>query len=568
MSAVSDHIQLMKSSETTYEPRFEKREWLYINDTTTQYDQGTSIIETTSLSNNSKFLDYNAGYLSVPILITLTAGSATTAGLANPLDPATPLPYSKSLGFKQSFLSMINSITVDLNGQSMVQQNQLIDIYNHFRLLTNESWTTQNRWSTIGFYPDLVSVAGFDTSNNKYAPANTTANNADTNEGLTERLNYINLDEDGFSLDGSITSLVSSLIPKEEIAKLYLSHISNKKAGVSTVGSEKSPVVQYSVKATIMLKDIHPLFEVMPISKSLNFKIQVFWNNSAITATHDGTEWTAQSAQYRAYNGTVPLMLNNFASGFNNSSAGTLRTSVYVGDTCHDSIQGNITAGLSTGAVGKQVELWVPAYQMLPEIEDDYNNNHVKFLTFNDYYQFSLKGVASGESFNHLVSNSISNLKSILIVPLLSTVNNTKTVNDVTINFGLNNNVNVFDDGLPQSFAHINNFNVLVGGSNVLHQDSRYTYQQFNNEFFNEFGINGNQSPGIGSSLIDFKSWIKKPFYYVNCSRVPKEQQKAYRSLQIKGTNSSALTVDYLIYAIYEKNFQLDVISGAIEKID
>ena len=235
MSAVSDHVQLNKSGETKYISIFEKREWLQLNDTTTQYDQGTSIIETTSLSNNSKFLDYNAAYLSVPIIITLTAGSATTAGLANPLDPATPLPYSKSLGFKQSFLSMINSITVDLNGQSMVQQNQLIDIYNHFRLLTNESWTTQNRWSTIGFYPDLVSVAGFDTSNNKYAPANTTANNADTNEGLTERLNYINLDEDGFSLDESITSLVSSLIPKEEIAKLYLSHISNKKAGVSTV---------------------------------------------------------------------------------------------------------------------------------------------------------------------------------------------------------------------------------------------------------------------------------------------------------------------------------------------
>ena len=152
-----------------------------------------------------------------------------------------------------------------------------------------------------------------------------------------------------------------------------------------------------------------------------------------------------------------------------------------------------------------------------------------------------------------MVSNGISNLKSCLIVPLLNS---------------LNNNVNVFDDGLPQSFAHINNFDVLVDGSNVLHQDSRYGYQQFNNEFFNEFGINGNQSPGIGSSLIDFKSWIKKPFYYVNCSRVPKDQQNAYRSLQIKGTNVSALKMDYYIFAIYEKNLILDVISGSLDKID
>jgi hypothetical protein len=81
MSAVSDHIQLMKSSELKYDSVFNKLECLYINDTTTQYDQGTSIIETTSLSNNYKFLDYDAAYLSVPILITLTNNGATTAGL-------------------------------------------------------------------------------------------------------------------------------------------------------------------------------------------------------------------------------------------------------------------------------------------------------------------------------------------------------------------------------------------------------------------------------------------------------------------------------------------------------
>jgi hypothetical protein len=542
-------VQLSKSNETKYDSVFNKREWLYINDTTTQYDQGTSIIETTSLSNNSKFLDYNAAYLSVPILITLTNNSATTAGLSA---PSGDLPYNQSLGFKQSFLSMINSITVDLNGQSMVQQNQLIDIYNNFRLLTSESWTSQNRWSTIGFYPDLVSEAGYASANNKYAPANTTANNADDNQGLIQRISYINLDMTEFSLDEVDTSLVSNLINASEIKKLYLSHISNITDGVGVVSS---PLVQYSVKATIMLKDIHPLFEVMPISKSLNFKIQVFWNNSAFTATHTGAVWSAQSAQYRAYNGTIPLMLNNFTSGFTASTAGTIRASVYVGDTCHDSTQKNITIAstLPVGAVGKQVELWIPAYQMLEDIELNYAESHMKTITFNDYYQFSLKGVGSGESFNHLVSNGISNLKSCLIVPLLNS---------------LNNNVNVFDDGLPQSFAHINNFNVMVGGSNVLHQDSRYGYQQFNNEFFNEFGINGNQSPGIGSGLIDFKSWIKKPFYYVNCSRVPKEQQKAYRSLQIKGTNSSALTMDYYIFAIYEKNFSLDVVSGNLERID
>jgi len=544
MSAVSDHIQLMKSQEKKYDSVFNKREWLYINDTVSQYDQGTSIIETTSLSNNSKFLDYNSAYLSVPLLITLTSNDASPSGVT------TGMPYNKAVSFKQSFLSMINSITVDLNGQSMIQQNQLIDVYNHFRLLTSESWTSQNRWSTIGFYPDVSEAGGFSSANSKFAPANRTSNNSDLNKGLTERLKYV-LDDTGETLEGVASSALSNLISKSELAMLYISHISNVSAGTAADATNnivgKSAAIQYSVKATIMLKDIHPLFEVMPISKSLNFKIQIFWNNSVATATHNATNWTDQNSQYRSYNGTLPLMLNNITDGFNGAGAGTLRASVYVGDTCYDSQQKSVTnSGLESGKVGKQVELHVQAVQMLPDIDVNYAQNHLRDVSYYDYYQFTLKNIAAGDSFNHLVSNGISNLKSVLIIPLLNS---------------LNNNVNIFDDGQPQLLSHINNFNVLVGGTNVLMQDSRYTYQSFNNEFFNEFGVNGNQSPGLGSSLIDFKSCLKKPYYYVNCSRVPMEQQNAYRSLQIKGTNSSALRMDYLIFAIYEKNFQLDYLN-------
>jgi hypothetical protein len=72
---------------------------------------------------------------------------------------------------------MINSITVYLNGQPMVQQNQLIDMYNHFHLLTSESWNTQNRRSSIVFYPDVAESAGFSSADNIYAPAGQSANN-------------------------------------------------------------------------------------------------------------------------------------------------------------------------------------------------------------------------------------------------------------------------------------------------------------------------------------------------------------------------------------------------------
>jgi hypothetical protein len=139
-------------------------------------------------------------------------------------------------------------------------------MYNHFRLLTSESWNTQNRWSSIGFYPDVAESAGFSSADSIYTPAGQSANNDTLNLGLMERFEYV-LDDAGETFSGVATSPLSNLIRKTELAKLYVSHVSNLTTG--TAGT-KSPVVQYSVKATIMLKDIHLLFEVMPISKPHN----------------------------------------------------------------------------------------------------------------------------------------------------------------------------------------------------------------------------------------------------------------------------------------------------------
>ena len=228
-----------------------------------------------------------------------------------------------------------------------------------FHISLSERWTSQNRWSTIGFYPDVSDAGGFSTANSKFAPANRTSNNSNLNEGLTERLKYV-LDDTGATLDGVVSSALGNLIDKGELAMLYISHTSNVSAGTAADATNnivgKSAVIQNSVKATIMLKDIHPLFEVMPISKSLNFKIQIFWNNSVATATHNATEWTAQISQYRSYNGTLPLMLNNITDGFQGAGGGTLRATVYVGETCYDSQQKSVTnSGLE---VEKLVNKW------------------------------------------------------------------------------------------------------------------------------------------------------------------------------------------------------------------
>ena len=135
--SITDHITLLRSKETPYETLFENQSWLYINDINTSYENSTSVIETSSLSNSGKYACYNKAYLSVPLLVTLTADNVEATGV--------------KVAIKQSFLSLVNSLTVDLNGTNIIQQNNLIDVVNHFQVLTTESASTKPRWATIGF---------------------------------------------------------------------------------------------------------------------------------------------------------------------------------------------------------------------------------------------------------------------------------------------------------------------------------------------------------------------------------------------------------------------------------
>lgn len=476
--SVGDHVQMLKSKEMgSYDTIYEKRDWLYINDTNQSYEQSTSVIETASLSNSGKYVDYNKGYLSVPLLITLT-------GAFDDFDVA----------IKQSFLSMVNSITVDLNGTNLVQQNNLIDIVNHFKLLTTESEVTSHRWASIGF-----------------------AKTQDVGSS------YLQLGELG-----------TDVLDKTELSKLHQSHVSK----------NETDVAQISVRAIIMLKDLHPVFASMPIAKGLNFKIQIFWNSTSCEFATDGAGVKTFRNTYKAYNGSNPLWCNpGVISGANAKSV----VSVYVGDKCYNSEQDAVA---SKGAVGTQVQLWLPAVQMRESIEQDYlSSNAMKMVKYMDYYQYTINGVQAGETFNKLVSNGVSNLKAVLVVPMSATGRQHQSP---------------LDDGRPQPYGHINNFQVLVGGSNVLGNDMRYSFHAFLQEFINSHGVNGNESPGVGSGLIGFRDWFQRPYYFVDCSRVPEEVSKAYRSLQITGTNVTKLAVDYLVYAFYERSFELNTVSGEI----
>ena len=85
-----------------------------------------------------------------------------------------------------------------------------------------------------------------------------------------------------FDLGGDVTSQTAqTILLQSELQKL---HQSNKSADTATV-------TQYSARAIIYLKDLHPLFQSIPISKALNFKIQIYWNSCLTSLNRGGNYW-------------------------------------------------------------------------------------------------------------------------------------------------------------------------------------------------------------------------------------------------------------------------------------
>ena len=129
------------------------------------------------------------------------------------------------------------------------------------------------------------------------------------------------------------------MISKNTLGTLQQSHASKNVGGT----------YQISARVIIYLKDLHPVFQALPVSKSLNFKIQLFWNASSATLDNTG----AYTSSIRAYNGSNPLEIQ-----FVNPKA--MEAPVHVGNKCLSPLQKNLP-NVGTGMVGTQVQLFVPA---------------------------------------------------------------------------------------------------------------------------------------------------------------------------------------------------------------
>lgn len=466
---------------------------------------------------------------------------------------------------------------------------------------------------------------------------NSSFNTSGENKGLKERQKWINFDTDGIcgknaiatvdlvNAEGMIApsaSVVASpyvgLLTKQNLNLMWKSYICLKQNQLEpTAGTQtQAGVLQYAIIATVYLKHVHSFFNMCPLLKGVFMKMTMNLNNSACTvlagyncsATDEGdaiasTKFLVCSESSSALggvslpmissivgnNGGRVLVLGNTldATGAGNAVwARPYRLSLCVGSTVLDTatnsiVQSNVINGNNPC---KSIYLYIPAYTFNPAFEQAYISSPVKAIKYTDIYQYQVLGVQN--QFNNLLTNGISSIKSVLIIPYYSTQNDlalTSGQSATTVlkglpagvvlgkNTGFVSGVPVFQSpfdtagcGTTSPLCHFTNFNVQISGQNAIYNLQLRSFEQFNNQLYGQNAVNGGLTDGITSSLISRQGFdMNYCYYYVNVERMLPVEQAVPKSVQILGTSLSSKKLDLFCFIEYGTEVQIDVLTGA-----
>ena len=201
----------------------------------------------------------------------------------------------------------------------------------------------------------------------------------------------------------------------------------------------------------------------------------------------------------------------------------------------------------------------------------------IKYIDRQVYYGANMLNVQSGTTVNAILTNGISRLKALLLVPQISATVHGGTLTGTTFSQILNSYVTSTlgtpmqspfssSPGSCAPFAKVTNFNVALSGVNWYQSNINYGFEQFQNEIRHAHSLNGGEIIGSSSGLLTKSDWENAYGYvYVNLDRRPDQtSDDTSRSVQISFTNSSLITLDYYVVLFYQREITIATATGAL----
>lgn len=403
-------------------------------------------------------------------------------------------------------------------------------------------------------------------------PSNGIFNENSVNEGMRKRQSWYGYDGGTGVFDITNTTNGQNLInPADKCNTVYRSCRFTSVAGVVT----------WKIYAKLRLKDLAEFFEKCPLLKGSTMRFYINTNQSIVS-------FTTALGQITVADGTIPLtpkltitnvnvvggLTNplmvasaNWGQGCSGLAAGdyNLSVSIFKNTFSQQSAKADSTALQSC-------RLYAPVYTMNPLSESKYLSlAPTRKILYRDVFQYQFNNIAAGDNFNFLVTNGINNIKSVLVVPFVSTKNFQSTAITATLTSPSATNLkwSAFLNPCSSTPATpdcimLSNFNVLVSGVNLFLNNENYDFEAFRQQLISSNQLNGNLTTGLTSGLISEDMFSRMyRYYYGDCSRSLPSEQGVSRSIQIQGLNSSNVICDIMVFVEFQREITIDVSTGA-----
>jgi len=150
--------------------------------------------------------------------------------------------------------------------------------------------------------------------------------------------------------------------------------------------------------------------------------------------------------------------------------------------------------------------IYAPTIDLQPARALSYiQENRSKYIEWDDIYASQLLNVGSGSSFNCNITNSIAGIKAIVIIPFISSTINGRGANNLANVTPFSPCVSPFasEPSTTSPLLSITNFNMQLASENILATNINYNFEEFIEQLLPANSINGGQSLGLSSGLID-----------------------------------------------------------------
>jgi len=510
------------------------RRFVTIQDMTPgSYQSNQVVFSTEQLNNSTSWVSFQHSYLTIPYTIDLNANGAVdfTADSTALNDTAT-LPAI----FKRSFIDLVHSLSVTINGNEVVGTQPFHNIHQYWKFFAELSKDNEELdGATLGFNSHLNGSSNL---------VNAGAQNSYYETVFKSGGRYANVTEIDVGLSDALCN---------QLAQPYIT----RKAG------NKGAII--NGLAQIQLCHLHPMFASLPLCRSTNMKITLNMNSGS-SAT-----WTAAAAEVENLllltpvincpTQNFPLLLNQTPSRAPVAAVPNGAPAVAGVSFLKLSAAGSATLSCTLGNVFMRAcELHMCIVEPSVDVERSILSDPVRTVRYNDSFtNTTIRDVAPGAQVNQqTLFNSQAAARGMWIIPMPSRAANRQI-------YATNSPVSteVARRGI------LTNVMVHVSGNNLYPTPITYTHAHFlqharmlqgRNTGANQFNM-----LGVRSGLLSQMDWFKHPVFYLSLTeRGPAEEDAISKHYAFSCVNSSNTPLDLLIFFEYSKEFMLETSTSAL----